>query len=76
MLTYGALLLLDSERPHSAARTRALLEQLNWELFGHQRLLPEELVPIYTEQLMEGDKTWHSCLRQAHSYKCLRTFWV
>jgi hypothetical protein len=32
MLTGGVVLLHDNARPHTAARTRALLEHLNWEL--------------------------------------------
>jgi hypothetical protein len=35
MLTYGVVLLHDNARSHSAARTRALLEHFNWELFDH-----------------------------------------
>jgi transposase len=35
MLTPGVALLHDNTRSHTAARTRALLEQFNWELFGH-----------------------------------------
>jgi hypothetical protein len=34
MLTYGVVLLHDNARPHTAARTRALLEHFNWELFA------------------------------------------
>jgi hypothetical protein len=33
MLTHGVVLLCDNARSHTAARTRALLEYLNWELF-------------------------------------------
>jgi hypothetical protein len=29
------VLLHDNTRPHTAARTRALLEHFNWELFDH-----------------------------------------
>jgi hypothetical protein len=32
MLTSGAVLLHDSEHPHTAACTRAPLEHFNWEL--------------------------------------------
>jgi histone-lysine N-methyltransferase SETMAR len=35
MLTSGVVLLHENARPHSAARTRALLQQFNWELFVH-----------------------------------------
>jgi hypothetical protein len=75
MLTYGVVLLHDNERPHSAARTRALLE-LNWELFDHPLYSPD-LVPsdyhLFTylkncvgsqrfnnNELMECVKTWLS----------------
>jgi hypothetical protein len=42
MLTYGVVLLYDNARPHIAARTRALLEHLNWELFDYP---PSTLAP-------------------------------
>jgi transposase len=35
MLTYSVVLLHDNARPHTAARTRALLEHFNWELLDH-----------------------------------------
>jgi hypothetical protein len=35
MLTYGVVLLRDTARPHTVARTRALLKHFNWELFDH-----------------------------------------
>jgi hypothetical protein len=35
MLTSNIVLLHDNVRPHTAACPRALLEYLNWELFGH-----------------------------------------
>jgi hypothetical protein len=35
MLTYGVVLLHDNARSHTAARTRALVEHFNWELFDH-----------------------------------------
>jgi histone-lysine N-methyltransferase SETMAR len=35
MLTSGVVLLPDSALPHTAARTRALLEYFSWELFDH-----------------------------------------
>lgn len=35
MLTDGVVLLHDNGCPHTAARTQALLEHLNWELFDH-----------------------------------------
>jgi hypothetical protein len=35
MPTYSVMLLLDNARPHTAARTGALLEHFSWELFDH-----------------------------------------
>jgi hypothetical protein len=37
LLTFGILVVLlhDSTCPYIAARTRALLEHINWELFDH-----------------------------------------
>jgi hypothetical protein len=35
MLTPGVVLLHGNARPHTAARTRTLLEHFNWELFDH-----------------------------------------
>jgi transposase len=76
MLTYdvGVVLLHDNARPHTAARTRALLEHFNWELFDHPPYSPD-FAPsdyhlfIYLKnwlrsqrfnniKLMEGVKTW------------------
>jgi transposase len=41
MLTYGVVLLHDNSRPHTAARTSALLEHFNWELFDHPPYSPD-----------------------------------
>jgi histone-lysine N-methyltransferase SETMAR len=41
MLTYDVVLLHDSARPHTAVRTRALLEHFNWELFDHPPYSPD-----------------------------------
>jgi histone-lysine N-methyltransferase SETMAR len=38
MLTKGVILLHDNARPHTAARTKALLQQFNWEIFEHPPL--------------------------------------
>ena len=35
MLTKGVILLHDNARPHTAARTNALIKLFNWEIFGH-----------------------------------------
>jgi histone-lysine N-methyltransferase SETMAR len=41
MLTFGEVLLHDNARPHTAARTRALLEHFNWELFDRHPYSPD-----------------------------------
>jgi histone-lysine N-methyltransferase SETMAR len=43
MLTYGVMLPHDIARPHTstAARTQALLEDSNWELFDHPPYSPD-----------------------------------
>jgi hypothetical protein len=46
MLTYGVALLHHSACPHTAARTRTLLENFNWELFDHSPYNPD-LAPTY-----------------------------
>jgi hypothetical protein len=40
MLTYGVVL-HDNARPHTAARTRPLLDRFNWELFDHSPYSPD-----------------------------------
>jgi transposase len=40
MLTKGVVLLQDNARPHTAARTKALLQQFNWETFEHPPYRP------------------------------------
>jgi histone-lysine N-methyltransferase SETMAR len=54
MLTSGSVLLYDRVRPHTAARTPALLEHLNWELFGH---------PSYSPDLASSDYHLFTCLK-------------
>jgi transposase len=56
MLTYGVVLLHDNACPHTAARTRELLEHFNWEFFDY---------PPYSPDLVQRDcllltylKTW------------------
>jgi hypothetical protein len=44
MLKSGVVLFHDNARPHTAARTRTLLEHLCWELF-HCRLCSPDLDP-------------------------------
>jgi hypothetical protein len=43
MLTYGALVVFlhDNAGPHTAASTRTLMENLNWELFDHPPYSPD-----------------------------------
>jgi hypothetical protein len=43
MLTPCVVLLHDNVLPHTAARTRALLEHFNWELFDHPPYSPFSL---------------------------------
>jgi histone-lysine N-methyltransferase SETMAR len=35
MLTKGVILLYDNARPHTTARTNALIKRLNWQIFNH-----------------------------------------
>jgi transposase len=46
MLTYGVVLLYGNSRPHTTARTRALLGHFNWGLFDHPHYSPD-LAPSY-----------------------------
>lgn len=41
MLTSGVVLIHDNARPHTAARTRGLLEEFRWELFEHPPYSPD-----------------------------------
>jgi transposase len=54
MLISGVVLLHDNARPHTAARTLALLEYLNWELFEH---------PLYSPDLAPSDYHLFTCLK-------------
>jgi hypothetical protein len=47
MPTFGAVLLHDNARPHTDARTRALLEHFNWELFDRLRYSPDLALSDY-----------------------------
>jgi hypothetical protein len=71
MLISGVVLLHDDARPHTAARTRALLEHFNWELFDHPLQNPDLPPSDYhllenclrsqtfnNEESGEGVKTW------------------
>jgi hypothetical protein len=54
MLTCCVVLLHDNARPHTAARTRALLEYFNWELFDH---------PPYGPHPTPSDNYLFTCLK-------------
>jgi transposase len=41
MLTKGVVLLHDNARPHTAARTNALIKLFNWEIFDHPPYSPD-----------------------------------
>jgi transposase len=41
MLISGVVLHQNNTRPHSAAHTRTLLEDFNWELFDYPRYCPD-----------------------------------
>jgi hypothetical protein len=41
MMTSGVVLLQCNAHPGTAARTRALLEHCNWELFDHHPFCPD-----------------------------------
>jgi hypothetical protein len=52
----ASMLLLDNACPHTAARTRALLEHLNWELFDHTSYIPDHALSDY--HLFTCMKNW------------------
>jgi histone-lysine N-methyltransferase SETMAR len=60
MLTYCVVLFHDNAHLHTAARTRALLEHFNWELFGHTPYSPD-LAP--SDYLFTYLKNWLGSLR-------------
>jgi histone-lysine N-methyltransferase SETMAR len=47
MLISGVVVLHDNTRPHTAARTRALLQYFNWELFDHPPYSPDLALSDY-----------------------------
>jgi transposase len=74
MLTKGVVLLHDNALPHTVARTKAVLQQFNWEIFEHPPYSPD-LAPsdyhLFTkmvwlanqcfktnEELMDGVNNW------------------
>jgi histone-lysine N-methyltransferase SETMAR len=56
MLTSCVELLHDNARPHIAARTRALLEHLSWELSDHPHYSPDLATSDY--HLLTYLKNW------------------
>jgi hypothetical protein len=75
MMTPSIVFLHDNACPHTAARTRALLDHFNWELFDHPYSPGLALSDYHlfnypkkwlgsqhfsNEELMEGVKTWLS----------------
>jgi transposase len=56
MLTKGVVLLRDNARPHTTARTNALIKLFNWEIFDHPPYSPN-LAPI-AYQLFTKMKVW------------------
>jgi hypothetical protein len=71
MLTFGIVLLHDNPRLHTAARTSALLEHFNWELFDHPPYSPD-LVPsdyhLFTRTYLKNCLgSQHTSLTQAYN---------
>jgi hypothetical protein len=74
MLTNGVVLLHDKAWPHTAARTNALMNLFNWEIFDHSPYSPDLLPSGYhlftkmvwlatgrfhtNEELMDGVSNW------------------
>jgi transposase len=56
MLTSGVVLFHDNARPRTIARSRALLEQFNWEWFEHPPYSPDFATSDY--HLFTYVKNW------------------
>ena len=56
MLTKGVVLLHDNARPHTAARTNALIKRFNWEIFDHPPYSPDLAPSDY--HLFSKMKVW------------------
>jgi transposase len=56
MLTKCVVLLQDKARPHTAARTNALIKLFNWKIFDHPPYSPD-LAPI-NYHLLTKMKVW------------------
>ena len=47
MLTKCVVLLHDNARPHTAARTNAVIKLFNWEIFDHSSYSPDLALSDY-----------------------------
>jgi len=56
MLSKGVVLLHDNARPHTAARTNALMKLFNWEIFDHPPYNPDLAPSDY--HLFSKTKVW------------------
>jgi len=56
MLTKGIVLLQDKARPHTAARTNAVMNLFNWEIFDHPPYSPG--LPPSDYHLFTKMKVW------------------
>jgi histone-lysine N-methyltransferase SETMAR len=56
MLTKGVVLLHDNARPHTVARTNALIKLFNWEIFDHPPYSPDLAPSDY--RLFTKMKVW------------------
>ena len=56
MLSKGVVLLHDNARPHTAARTNALMKLFNWEIFDHPPYSPDLAPSDY--HLFSKMKVW------------------
>jgi hypothetical protein len=66
MLTKGVVLLHDKARPHTAARTNALMNLFNWEIFDHPPYSPD--LPPSGYHLFTKMKVW--LILELPSYIC------
>jgi hypothetical protein len=56
MFTKSVVLLHDNVRPHTAARTNALIKLFNWEIFDHPPYSPDLVPSDY--HLLTKMKVW------------------
>jgi hypothetical protein len=52
----SVVLLHDNARPHTVARTRALLEHFNWELFDHHSYSPDLALIAYLKNCLRSQR--------------------